>query len=153
MPFMHRAYGFWLFMPLFLAWGHVQDLLLQERGWIKIVSDQIVEWSVHSVGSRGPLKGPWWGLGTTPCFKFQVYFIISSNSSPRAELQDKITLHNNIFKKKDTSKHVYTQQNVDNIKIFKNTHIALWHYLNYNTKQQNGTQSDGLEQQDRPGQG
>ena len=57
--------------------------------------------------------------------KFQVYFIISSNCSPRAELQDKITLHNNISLKKDTSKHVYTQQNINNIKIFKNTHIAL----------------------------
>ena len=56
------------------------------------------------------------------------------------------------LKKKDTSKHVYTQQNINNIKIFKNAHFALWH-LNYNIKQQNGTHSDGLEQQDRPGQG
>ena len=30
------------------------------------VSDQIVEWSVHDVGCRGPLKGPWWGPGATP---------------------------------------------------------------------------------------
>ena len=36
---------------------------------------------------------------------FQVYFIISSNSSPRSEFQDKITLHNNIFEKKKEKIH------------------------------------------------
>ena len=37
--------------------------------WIKIVSDQIVERNVRSVGSRGLLKGswcPWWDPGTEP---------------------------------------------------------------------------------------
>ena len=44
----------------------MRDLLLQ-GGWIKIVSDQTVERSVHGVGSRSLLiKGPWWGPGATP---------------------------------------------------------------------------------------
>ena len=46
-------------------------------------------------------------------YKFQVYFIISSNGSPEAELQVKITLHNIIFK--NTSKQAYTQENIKNI--------------------------------------
>ena len=52
----------------------------------------------------------------------QVYFIISSNGSPGAELQDKIT----ILFTKNTSKYVYTQQNVKKNKTFENTHIALF---------------------------
>ena len=91
------------------------------------------------------------------CFFFQVYsfkFILLFHQIAAQGLNYKIKSHCTIiYLKKDTSKHVYTQQNINNIKIFKNTHIALWHYLNYNTKQQNGTQSDGLEQQHRPGQG
>ena len=37
---IHIALGSWME-------GHVQDLLLRE-GWIKIVSDQIVEWSARA---------------------------------------------------------------------------------------------------------
>ena len=67
-----------------------------------------------------PFRRVWFTLSIQ--VSIQVYFIIiSSNGSPGAELQDKIT----ILFTKNTSKYVYTQQNVKKNKIFKNTHIAL----------------------------
>ena len=44
-------------------------------------------------------------------FIFQVYFIISSHGSPRAELQDKITLHNIIKTKQNKTKQNNKQTN------------------------------------------